>query len=507
MIKEKKNQSQAARPPIVVVMGHIDHGKTTLLDWFRKSTVAAGESGGITQHIGAYHVDWRGKRATFIDTPGHEAFSAIRSRGAKVADIAVLVVAGDDGVKPQTKEAIEIIHKNELPFVVAINKIDKPDANPERVKQELAAIDVLIESYGGKVPMVEISAKTGDHMEELLDTILLVAEMEELRTDPDAPAQGVVIESHRDPRRGNTATILVRDGTLLHDHTLVIGRTVETIRILEDDAGNNVLSVMPSYPALISGLSRTATVGDALQAFVKKVDAQAYAETIPEPILTVSSAASAKIPAPHDTQLLIRIILKTDVAGSREALEHAIQALASEEIGIDVLRAAVGDIGEDDVKFAFSSSHVLIAGFRVKIDSAARQLIQQSGIRIVTAETIYALLDEIRQAVADVLPSIIKRSDSGRIQILKIFKPQGTKQIVGGRVEEGMIKKSSPVEIQRGENRVGKGVILQVQRGKTSVDEVSKGAECGIMVESVAEIKEGDILIAFEEQTVKRALL
>lgn len=492
------------RPPIVVVMGHIDHGKTTLLDWFRKSSVAAGESGGITQHIGAYHVDHNGRSVTFIDTPGHEAFSAIRLRGARAADIAILVVAADEGVKPQTKEAIEIIRQSDLPFIVALNKMDRPEANADRVKQELAREEVLVEGYGGQVPVVEISAKTGEHMDDLLDTILLVAELEELAADPEKPAEGIIIESHVDAKRGNTATILVRDGTLRRDHTIVLGRIIETVRILEDDAGVSADQIGPSHPALIAGLSLIPTVGETLRAFRTKAEAAVYLAGLPAP--GAVSATPSERALKDEKQLIARIVLKADAAGSREAITQSLEKVGSEEIGIELLRSAIGDIGEDDVKFAHAAKHAFIAGFRVKTDLAAKQLAQQSGIRIVMADTIYALLDEIKTAVADVLPPIVRRTDLGRVRILKVFKQQGTQQVVGGKVEEGVIKKGAGAEIQRSGASVGKGVILQLQREKTPVSQVSKDTECGIMLDSASTVREGDIIIAFEEETVKRTL-
>lgn len=498
----KQNKAEVTtRPPIVVVMGHIDHGKTKILDWYRKTKVVEEESGGITQAIGAYEVEHKGKKITFIDTPGHEAFSKMRSRGAKVADIAVLVVAADDGVKPQTKEAIGIAVENKLPFAVAINKIDKSEANPERAKQQLAEESVLVESYGGKIPSVEISAKDGKNMDALLETILLLAELEELRSDPGKRAQGVVIEAHLDSRRGITATLLVRDGTLRKGDVLAVGRAVETIKILEDFKGHPVKEAGPSSPVLISGLSQTPTIGDAFSAHASRGAGEKFvSELAPE------KAEEKGAPVAAGGKPIFNIILKADVAGSCEAIEESLRKLESEVIGIKIIRSGVGDINESDVKMAQATKLVTIVGFKVKVDPAARDLADISKIRIATGEVIYDLLDRVKEKMIDMIPPEVKRTYLGKIKILKTFKHDDDKQIIGGRVEEGVIKKEAKCDIKRAKELIGGGIILELQREKIKADEVAKGNECGMLVESKVTIQEGDVLEVYEEEIIKRTL-
>jgi translation initiation factor IF-2 len=315
----KKQEQPQTRPPIVVVMGHIDHGKTKILDWYRKTKVVEQESGGITQHIGAYEVEHAGRKITFIDTPGHEAFSKMRSRGANVADIAVLVVAADEGIKPQTKEAIDIIRENNLTFVVAINKIDKPEANIDRVKQQLAEENILVESYGGKVPSVQISAKTGENMDELLEVLLLLADLENLSADPQKPAEGVVIEAHLDSKRGITSTLLIRDGGLALGSTLVIGNSVESVKIFEDFLARPIEKAGPSSPVRVIGLAETPLVGDTFRAFGSKIEAEEFAKTVvredKKPRLKIGKTEK------EGGKPIFNLIIKADVLGSKEALE------------------------------------------------------------------------------------------------------------------------------------------------------------------------------------------
>ena len=522
MVKKSEVQSEgqlSARSPIVVVMGHIDHGKTTILDYFRKTKVVDKESGGITQHIGAYEVEHHltgatasphvspgeVKKITFIDTPGHEAFSSIRSRGARVADIAVLVVAAEEGLKPQTLEAIEIIRTNNLPFIVALNKIDKPEANPERVKRELADADILVETYGGKVPSVEVSAKTGQHMDALLEMILLVAEVEDLKADPEKPAEGVVIEVHRDSRRGITSTLLISDGTFRKERVLLIGHSVENVKILEDFRGEAITHADASAPVVVAGLSAAPAVGETFQQFSSRGAAEKFAAALPD----------AALPAPPENgngksenseKPVFNIILKADGAGSKEALEEALGKLDCDNIGIRVLRSEIGDINESDVKLAQATNIVTIIGFKVKVDARARDLIMQSGVHVITGEVIYELLDQAKEKMEHFIPPEVKRTDLGRVKILKIFKAQGNVQIVGGRVEEGVMKKGVRIEVRRNQDVVGRGVLSGLQREKTPADEVGKGFECGMSVESGTPIREGDVLQAYQEEEVKRTL-
>jgi translation initiation factor IF-2 len=483
-------------------MGHIDHGKSKILETIRKTAMLDKESGGITQHIGAYEVLHNGEKITFIDTPGHEAFTKLRARGAKIADIAILVVASDEGVKPQTREALDIIQKHNLPFVVALNKIDKPEANPERVKGELAELGILVESYGGKVPSVEISAKTGEKIDELLEIILLVAELENLSADPYALAEGEVIEVNLNPQRGITATLIVLDGTLKKGDVAAIGRSVETIKILEDFKGQSIEEAGPSKPVLISGLKEMPDAGDTFRAFPSKKEAEKFIETLPprEPVLP------KKISKEMSEKPIFNLIIKADAVGSKEALESSFKKLESDAIGINILKSETGDIGESDMKLAMATNLVTIIGFKVKIDSVAREMIEQSGVRVVTGEVIYEILDEVKKKIEEMIPPEIKRIDLGRAKILKFFKKDGSRQILGGRVEEGIIKKGAKIQINRLKENVGSGSILELQREKQPVTEVIKGFEFGAMIDSRTEIQEGDVIEIFEEEVIKRTL-
>lgn len=500
----KKTEGSVARPPIVVVMGHIDHGKTKILDWYRKTNVVDSESGGITQHINAYQATYHDRAITFIDTPGHEAFAKMRSRGADVADIAILVIAADEGVKPQTKEAIRIIQETELPFVVAFNKIDKPEANPERVKQELAGEGILVESYGGKVPSVEISAKAGTNMDNLLEVILLLADLEDLTADPRQPAEGVVIESHRDPRRGTTSTLLVRNGTLARGHILAIGKSVETIKILEDFQGRSAASAGPSSPAIVAGLIETPSVGDTFHSFSDKRSAKEFTIALPRESKRAAPHAHAASEAPNT--VIFNIILKADVTGSREVLEDTIKKIESDTIKLNILRSDVGNINESDVKLAMATRLVTIVGFRVGIDAAVKELTRHTNVHVITNDVIYDLVDGVKHAVEEMLPPEVNRISVGKARILKVFKDEGKKQIIGGRCEQGVVKRGAKFEIERMKAVIGKGTIHQLQRDKRDVEEVGSGTEFGILTESDKPIQQNDIVTIFEEQITKRTL-
>lgn len=505
MINSTQKIETTIRSPIVVVMGHIDHGKTTILDWYRKENVVESESGGITQHIGAYVVEHEDKTITFIDTPGHEAFSKIRSRGAHIADIAILVIAADEGVKPQTKEAIEIIQKSNIPFIVAFNKTDKSEANPERVKQELARENILVESYGGKVPSVEISAKTGANMDSLLETILLLAELEELKSTLEKNAIGVVLETHRDSKRGISATLLVQDGTLKRHDIITIGRNIETIKILEDFRGKHIDRLGPSSPALVAGLSQVPDVGEPFIAFSSKPKAQEYIKQLP-PLPAAVQKTNVVATVGENEKPIFNIILKSDVVGSKEAIEESLKKLESEFIGINIIRSEVGDINEDDVKLAMATRLVTIVGFKVRIDPSVRELATKQNTHIVMGDVIYRLLDEVKQQAQDIIPPLIQRVSLGKVKILKLFKKDGNKQVVGGRVDEGAAQKGALVDIIRSKESVGTAKILHLQREKREVDEVPYGSECGILADSSETIREGDILEIYKEEKTKRPL-
>jgi translation initiation factor IF-2 len=499
-----KDEKITIRPPIVVVMGHIDHGKTKILDWYRKTKIVEQESGGITQHIGAYEVEHHGKKITFIDTPGHEAFSKMRSRGAKVADLAILVVAADEGLKPQTKEALEIIRQNNLNFVVAINKSDKPEANVERVKQQLAEAEVLVESYGGKIPSVEISAKTGENMEDLLEVLLLLAELEHLETDQQKPGEGVVIEAHLDSRRGITATLLLRAGKLEKGDAIVIGTSAEFIKILQDFLGRPLTQAGPSAPVRVVGLSETPMVGDTFRVFASRTEAEDYAKSIKQAVKEPSKLTFTK--AGEETKPIFNLIVKADVVGSKEVLEESLKKIESETIGVNIFKSDVGNINESDVKLATATKLVTIVGFKVKVDAPARELAERSNVRMVTGEVIYEVLDEVKRKMREMIPPTINRLDLGKAKILKVFKREGAKQVVGGRVEEGIIRRGAKINIKHFKEIAGSGIIIELQQAKRMVDEAPKGAEFGILAEAKTPIQEGDVLDIFEEQVVKGSI-
>ena len=508
-IKKIEETIKHTRPPIVVVMGHIDHGKTKILDWYRKTKVVESESGGITQHIGAYEVLHKGKKITFIDTPGHEAFSKMRSRGAKVADIAILVVAADEGVKPQTKEAIEIIKQNNLAFIVAINKIDKPEANPEKVKQELAKEEVLVESYGGKVPSAEISAKMGKNMDDLLELILLMAELENLEDDPKKPAEGVVVESHLDPRRGATATLLLQTGSLTKNDFLALGGFTESIKILEDFLGRPIESAEASMPVIVASLQHVPVVGDTFSSFKEKTDAQNHAsaeQTQQSKKIEPQTEKTAVEEITAKEKPLLGIVLKSDVAGSREALEAIIKALDYPEVGVKILKNELGDIVESDIKTAEAGKNNVVCGFKVKIEPVIKQLAESNNIKIIIKEIIYELIDALKSEMSELIPAEIKWNVVGKAKILETFKATGARQIVGGKAADGKLKRGLKCNIIRNKEALGEGRILQLQQQKKDVNEVASGLEFGIMIDSTVKIQKGDEIEVFEEEVFRKRL-
>lgn len=519
-----KESKKNIRPPIVVVMGHVDHGKTKILDYIRKAKVAEGESGGITQHIGAYEASHKGNRITFIDTPGHEAFSAMRSRGANIADIAVLVVAAEEGVKPQTKEAIKIIKDAGIPFVVALNKMDKEGANAEKVKQELAENDIQVESWSGKIPSVNISAKTGEGMDELLDTILLLAELEDLQWDPARLSHGVVIESHRDNQVGNTATLLLRDGMLTKKHILVFGGGTERIKMMKDFSGHSIEEARASMPAVLSGLHTLPAVGEPFAAFAAQKEAEIFMKeqegikTADEEMLNAvpdvkeqavqekKEGEAAEVVEKPKRALVFPLILKSDVAGSKEALDAMLGAMRYPEIELKLIKSDVGDVNESDIKFAIAARAPLIIGFRVGVLSEAKQLAENYRIRIATHDIIYELADEIKKAMEDALPGEIKENEAGRLTVLALFTKNGSRQVVGGRVETGTMRKGLKCKIMRGDERLGLCKLTGLQREKNAVEEVPKSAECGCAIDANTAIEKGDTIVLFDEEKIRRKL-
>ena len=494
----EKRENLISRAPIVVVLGHVDSGKTSILDAVRKTHVAEKETGGITQHVGAYEVELQGKKITFIDTPGHEAFSAMRARGAKVADIAILVVDGVAGVQDQTKEAITHIKKAGIPMIIAINKIDRPEADPEKIKRELAKENILVESIGGKVPSVEVSAKTGKRIGDLLELILLVAEIKNLKGDISKPGEGVVIESYLDSHRGPTATLLLRDGILKPGEIVGTFSTFGKIKMLENFQGKKIEIAYPSMPVISIGFEDVPRVGERFKVFGTIEEAQ---NNIPK----VEKEEKREVFLITPDKKVLNLILKTDVLGSIEPIENVLKGLPQEKVILRILKAEVGDINESDFKLA-QSAKAKILGFRVKITPVAKSLAEREKIKILTFEIIYDLVRAVRELMEKILEPEIVRIDLAKLKTLLIFWTEGSRQIVGAKVLEGEVKKGTKIEVIRGEEKVGQGKLINLQINKKDVEKAIRGQECGILYEGDAKIQEGDILVIFTKEKRKLGL-
>jgi len=479
------------RPPIVVVMGHIDHGKSTLLDYIRKTNIVESESGGITQHLSAYEVQHKNKRITFLDTPGHEAFSAMRSRGAHVADIAILMVSAEDSVKAQTLEALEAIKKAEIPYIVAINKIDKPNANVPKVKNELVEHGIYLEGFGGDVPYVEISAKQGTNINELLDMVLLVAELAELKADPNAPAQGIVIESNVDPKKGISATLLVTEGTLRKGMCIVSGDAFSPVRYMEDFLGKEVDEVTFSSPVRITGFNKVPDTGLVVLACESKKEAEIKAKEYG------ATEQTKEIIGPKNAELMIPIVFKTDALGTLEAVQKELGKVQHDKVSFQIIHKGIGDITENDIKVASGSPESIIIGFRVRADSKAITAAEKLGITIKTFAIIYNITDYLEEEVKKRAPKGEVEEQVGEAKILKVFGKTKDKQVLGGKVTTGLIKVGGRVKIFRRETEIGSGKILELQQQKVKATEVKEGNECGVMIESKTEIASGDTVASF----------
>lgn len=491
-----KTQNQLPRPPIVVVMGHIDHGKTALLDFIRKTNVVAKEAGGITQSIGAYVITHNSKLITFIDTPGHEAFSKMRQRGAKVADLGILVVAADEGVKPQTEEAIEILNESQTPFVVAINKIDKTNADVEKTKQGLMQAGVLLEGFGGNISWQAISAKTGEGINELLDLILLAAEMEQLTYNPESKAKGVIIESKMDSRRGLTAVAIVKDGVLKVGDEIATASATGKLKILENFLSERVDKLSPSSPALILGFENLPQIGE--EFFSGKIELWELHPVRNEisngvqPLQKEEVGVSGQpVPSNIQAEQKINLILKADVSGSLEALAEIIESFPKTEI----ISQSVGDITDGDIKSAQNTKAVII-GFKTRVSKAAENLATAQGVKVITSEIIYELLKNLEEE----FKSLEEPAINGRLEILAIFgkksgSAKGGRQVVGGRVIVGTFKNNLAVKIQRQEETVGQGKIINLQCQKQDISQVGENEECGLLLESDVIVNIGDQLI------------
>ena len=504
-IKEERTGNMLPRAPVVTVMGHVDHGKTSLLDAIRSTEVAAGEAGGITQHIGAYEAKIDGKRIVFIDTPGHEAFTRMRARGAKVTDIVVLVVGADDGVMPQTEEAISHAKAAGVPIIVAVNKIDKPDAQPERVKRQLADRGLMPEEWGGDTVMVEVSAKTQKNLPRLLEMITLVGDLRELQADPDAPGSGTVLESRVDKGRGPVATMLVQNGTLHVGDVFIVGAVYGKVRAMFDDRGQPIKQAGPSTPVEVLGLQGVPEAGDQFQ-----VADEAKARHIVEyrqgkqREASLAKTASGRLTLDMLHEQLrsgevkdLPIIIKADVQGSVEVLSEMLPKVSNDEVKLKVIQASVGAVTETDVLLASASKAVIVA-FNVRPERKALELAQREDVDIRPHTIIYELIDELKKAAAGLLTPVIKETVLGRAEVRDTFRVKGSGMIAGCSVQDGILKRDEEVRVLRDNVVIYTGRIISLRRFKEDVNEVRGGFECGVGISNFNDVKTGDILECFK---------
>jgi len=490
------------RPPIVVVMGHVDHGKSTLLDFIRKSNVVAGEAGGITQHVAAYEVEHehegRKKRITFIDTPGHAAFQSIRARGANVADIAILVVAADDGVKAQTLEALQSIRDAGIPFIVAINKIDKPNADLNRTQGSLLEQGVYLEQLGGDIPWTAISAKVGTGVSDLLDLILIAAEMQEYKADASVPAQGYVIEAHRDQKRGIAATLIITDGTLTSGMAILAGRAIAPVRIMEDHRGTTIREATFSTPVTLVGFDELPAAGESFTSFKNKKEADAARAHSPARSDLAGQQGRTLLAASGDGHFILPVIVRADTTGSLEAIMHETGKLGDAHKSIAIIQSGIGTVSEGDVK-AVMASHdgkAVLVGFNVGIDAIAESLGRTQNIPIETFTIIYKLTERLEELLKAAAPTRLVEEIIGHAQVLKCFNSHRGAQVIGAKVSDGVIAKGATVRILRKKESLGTGKIINLQSNKQNVEKVDAGTEFGTQINAEFEIAPGDVIEA-----------
>ena len=507
------DEDRERRPPVVTIMGHVDHGKTSLLDAIRSANVAAKEAGGITQHIGAYHVEKNGRKIVFIDTPGHEAFTRMRARGAKVTDIVVLVVAADDGVMPQTVEAIDHAKAAGVPLIVAINKVDKPDAQIDRIKQQLADRDLLAEDWGGSVVMVPVSAKAKTNLDLLLEMILLVADLQDLKANPARPAMGTVLEAQLDRGRGPVATVLVRNGTLRVGDYFICGSVFGRVRAMFDDRREQIREVLPSMPAEVIGLESMPEVGDTLQVVTDTAKAKQIVIYRESKVRELAMSKTNRITLDQFHAKMgegevkdLNIILKTDVGGTAEVLTDTLQKLSTDKVKIRVLRSDVGAITESDVLLA-AASNAIVVGFSVRPDRAAQATAEQEKVDIRLHTIIYELVDEIKKAMTGMLDPVFKEVYKGRALVREVFRISKVGTVAGCMVDEGSIPRSAEVRLLRDNRVVFTGKIDSLKRFKNDASEVKSGFECGISLVNYNDIKQGDVIEAFVTERVAHEAL
>ncbi|MEE0567382.1 translation initiation factor IF-2 [Clostridium sp.] len=508
--KDVVEENLEKRPPIVTIMGHVDHGKTSLLDAIRKAKVTDTEAGGITQHIGAYTVTLNGEKITFLDTPGHEAFTAMRARGAQVTDIVILVVAADDGIMPQTKEAISHCKAANVPMIVAINKIDRPGANVDRVKQELTEHGLVAEDWGGDTICVPVSAKTGENLDSLLEMILLTAEMQELTADPNRKSKGTVIEAKLDKGRGAVASLLIQNGTLHVGDSILVGSTYGRIRAMFDDMGKKIKSAGPSIPVEVLGLSEVPAAGDRFVVVKDEKTARNMAEIRKDKIKTESHQASHRVSL-EDLYSQIQegkvkelsIIVKADVQGSVEAIRQSLEKLSTDDVKVRVIHGAVGAITETDITLA-AASNALMIGFNVRPDSNAVSMAEKDGVDIKTYRIIYDAIEDVKSAMIGMLDPEYKEVINGKAEVRMTYKISNVGTIAGCYVTDGKIVRNSEVRVIRDGIVIFESVLASLKRFKDDAKEVNKGYECGLSVERFNDLKEGDIIESFTMEAVKR---
>lgn len=507
-VANDREEDLEPRPPVVTIMGHVDHGKTTLLDTIRKSKIVDSEYGGITQAIGAYQVNHNGNKITFIDTPGHAAFTEMRARGASVTDIVIIIVAADDGVMPQTEEAIDHALAANVPIVVAVNKIDKPDANPERIRTEMAEHNITPEEWGGTVPFVNISAKSGEGIDLLLETILAIAEMQNLKANPNRYALGTVIESKMDKNIGGVASLLIQNGTLRIGDPIVVGTSYGKVRTMKDDLGNSIVEAGPSAPVEITGLSDNPSAGDKFMAFetesiaknvAEKRSIEARENKFQRQTLTLDNLFAS---IDSDTKE-INVVLKTDVRGSEEAVRHSLEKIDVDGVKVKIIRSGIGTITESDVVLA-QASKAIILGFCVSPSNSTKEMAKEYGVDIRLYTIIYKLVEEMESAMKGMLDPEFEEKIIGTVEIRKIFKFSKVGNIAGSYVSDGIVKSNSKARLIRDGIVITDTKIATLQREKDQVKEVKKGYECGLTLENYSDIKVGDTIEVYEEVEVKR---
>ncbi len=503
-----REEDLVSRPPVVTIMGHVDHGKTTLLDTIRKSAIVESEYGGITQAIGAYQVEQKGQKITFIDTPGHAAFTEMRARGASITDIVIIIVAADDGVMPQTEEAIDHAKAANVPIIVAVNKIDKPDARPERIRTEMAEHSITPEEWGGNIPFVDISAKSGEGIDLLLDTILATAEMQELKANPSRYALGTVIESKMDKNIGGVASLLIQNGTLRIGDPIVVGTTYGKVRTMKNDQGQSIVEAGPSTPVEITGLSDNPSAGDKFMAFESESIAKSVAEKrsvqardtkFQKQILSLDNLFASIDAGVKE----INVVLKTDVRGSEEAVRNALEKIDVEGVKVKVIRSGIGTITESDVVLA-NASNAIILGFCVRPSNTTKEIAKEYGIDIRLYTIIYKLVEDMEAAMKGMLEPVFEEKILGTVEVRKLFKFSKVGTIAGSYVVDGVVKNNAKARLVRDGIVIADTKISSLQREKDQVKEVKKGFECGLTLENYTDIKVGDLVEVYEEVEVKR---